>query len=125
MDFDDFVAWLNTEEGQDSVADRHWISQHKFLYKEGHSLCQFIGKYENLEADWKIVCERIQIPHEPLKQKGYISATLSANNPGEISDNGSEVVKNNYTDFFTDETREAVRQRYQKDIELFGYEFDS
>lgn len=124
MAFEDFVKWLNSDEGRDEIADRHWISQHKFLYRNNECICDYIGKYENLETDWEEVCKNLGIPHKPLSQKGFISAKGGVENPTQ-SGNDKKIVKYKYQNLFTDQTREAVHQRYQTDIELFDYEFDS
>jgi len=125
MKFDDFINWLGIDEGSDDVADRHWISQHQFLCDHnGIMLCDFVGKYESLDEDWKVVCERIGIECTPLAQKGYVSAEGKTRNPTDTKTEKTTVQKTNYKDFFTSETREAVAKRYSKDIKLFGYRFD-
>ena len=118
------MAWLSSDEGRDDIADRHWISQYRFLYKDDECLCDFIGRYENLEEDWKKACAEIGIEHQSLNQKGYISATGKTENPAELNSN-KKIVKSNYQDFYTNQTRDIIRTRYQKDIELFGYEFET
>jgi len=125
MPFDDFAKWLVTPEGSDDVADRHWISQHQFLCDaSGQLLCDYVGKYENLDEDWKVVCEKIGLENAPLPQKGYISKEGKTQNPAQKSDSGSKAVqKTDYKSYFTDETRALIAKRYAKDIELFDYEF--
>ena len=125
MPFNDFVSWLQTDEGQDSIADRHWISQHLFLHdKNGKALCDFVGKYENLDQDWKIISEKIGITYAPLPQKGYISAEGRTENPTNIDDNNQSAQKNKYQSFFNDKTKEMIARRYTKDIEVFKYGFE-
>ena len=125
MPFQDFILWLSTPEGQDDIADRHWISQHEFLCDEnGDMICDFVGKYETLDADWESVCAKIGIAHQPLAQKGYISAQGVTANPEGDGKTDVPTQKTNYKDMFDDETREAVAKRYAKDIEMFGYSYD-
>lgn len=124
MAFEDFVKWLNSDEGRDDIADRHWISQHKFLYRGGQNLCDYIGKFENLDHDWKEICGKLNIPYQPLNQKGFVSAKGTVEDPTK-SQKTDKVLHNNYQVLFNDKTREAVRQRYKKDIELFDYDFDN
>lgn len=126
MTFDDFINWLETKEGQDQFADRHWISQHLFLEdKNGNILCDFIGKYENIDHDWKIICDKIKIPYEPLEQKGWISAINDVRNPEKNDQEPQTIQKNNHEKFFNDERRTVISRRYKKDIERFEYEFSN
>ena len=106
MSFDDFVWWLCGEHGRDDCADRHWLSQHVFLEDaQGQPLYNSVGQFETLEADLNAVCEQISMPSIALPHKGWISEN------------------NDYRSYYTDETRDAIVQRYARDIELFGYEF--
>jgi len=67
----------------------------------------YIGRFENLQDDWKHVCDVIGIKN-----------TL-------FGSNGSKkpVSSTEYTKYYDDETREQIAQRYAKDIEYFGYKF--
>jgi hypothetical protein len=67
----------------------------------------FIGRYENLLRDMEKVCKVLKIDFDPDKF------------PMEKSSNRKE----DYTSFYDDDTAEAVRLMYSKDIELFGYKF--
>ena len=104
MSFADFVSFLCSEEGRDAIADRHWISQHLFLER-----CDYIGKYENLEQDWRVVCDKIGLKDLELPHKGWVS-----------EDRDQE---GDYRSYYTDETRDMIAKRYAKDIELYGYNF--
>lgn len=106
MSFHDFAAWLNTDEGQDRYADRHWMSQHRFFYDAGQQpLCDFVGRYENLGEDLKTVIEKTGMPVFELPQAGWIS--------------GAE----KYRERYDDESRDLIARRYAKDLELFDYSF--
>lgn len=125
MSFLEFCRWLQTAEGKDDVADRHWISQYCFLQnKDGKLIVDFVGKYERLDEDWKYVCEKVGLPHQPLAQKGFISAEESNKNPEEIEENSVTVRSNDYRRFFNEESHQIITERYKEDIKLFGYEFE-
>lgn len=124
MSFEDFVYWLQTEEGQDAVADRHWVSQHKFLCDaKGELLCDTVGKYENLEQDWQDICERLGLGDLKLPHKGFVSTEGKTHNPSAKEAQHKKRQITDYKQYYTDELKELIAQRYAQDIELFDYEY--
>lgn len=106
MSFKDFARWLNTEEGSDAQADRHWLSQHILLTgADEKPFCAFTGKYETLEKDLENVCAKLGMPPVTLAQKGHISENRD------------------YRSYYDEETKALIARRYARDIELYGYEF--
>jgi len=73
--------------------------------RRGEVLMDFIGKLENLQEDWKTVCERTGIPYQELQRK-----------------NASE--RSHYQDYYDAESRQLVARHWAREIELFGYRFD-
>ena len=67
----------------------------------------FIGKYEKLYEDLKIIFNRLSLPLTDL--------------PRERTDYRKK--KENYRDYFDENSKKIINKFYKKEIELFGYSF--
>lgn len=108
--FDDFIRrGLRTPRMRRKL---HFLPQGRFLnvpFNPEDSV-DFLGYFENIQQDFETIKRRLNLPHNPvLKHVNRTEATQ----------------KQDYRDFYTDETREIVRRFYQQDIEQLGYNFDN
>jgi chondroitin 4-sulfotransferase 11 len=71
---------------------------------DGRLLVDFIGKFENLEMDFRKVTRQLGLPDTAL---AHINQSTHAA----------------YFDYYNDRTRSLIEQAYQRDIKQFGYTF--
>ena len=112
MPFDAFVEWLCDVRGQDDVANRHWMSQHRFLsLSEVGTEYKKILRLESMEADLNSVLSDLGLPYQPLEKMNSSSTKA----PGRLYATTK--------DYYKTRAINAVGDRYARDIELFGYDF--
>jgi len=73
--------------------------------RNGQLLMDFVGKLENLDRDWKIVCEHIGIAQQDLPRKNV-------------------TVRKPYQDYYDRDSVKLVTKYWAREIELFGYSYD-
>lgn len=98
----DVCSVKDTDRFDDKI--RHIKPQYDFLFDQNKQLVDFIGRFENLQQDFNIVCDRIGIERKKLPYR-----------------NRSK--HKHYTEYYDEETKQIVADRYAKDIEYFGYSY--
>ena len=97
--FEEFVRKVSKI--PDILCDRHFKAQNKIVFASGKTV-DFIGKFENLPADFEEVRKRYDFAELPILNKSS----------GKSAD-----------DLFSEETRALASKRYKQDFELFDYPY--
>ncbi|MBT5876639.1 MAG: sulfotransferase family 2 domain-containing protein [Candidatus Latescibacteria bacterium] len=110
----------------------HTMPQHEFLFDaEDNCLVDFVGRFECLQEDFDKVCSHLSVqqtllPHlnksrthhnRRRRPKGYIRRLIEYRRERANS-------FDHYTEYYDEESREFVAKMYEKDIEIFKYEFE-
>jgi hypothetical protein len=105
MSFEEFVDWIQYSSATCVHSSPHRYQLDWFVDPNGTVLADFIGRFERLEEDWKIVARKLGVseglPH-------------SRPNPR----------KRHYTEYYNGKTRAMIAEKFKVDIEHFGYQFD-
>lgn len=79
--------------------------QHGFVTDaDGELLTDAVGRVEDMQASYSAICERVGIPVSRLEQ-------VNSSRRGD------------YRQYYDQQLIDGVSQRYQRDLQLFGYEF--
>lgn len=108
-DFNTFIMeWMDEE---NMLMYWHFMPQYHFITSiqdRSRILVDFIGRYENLEADFAQVCSKLHVKKPVLNP---INVTKPA------------IRKYAYNEMYTPEMRHKVACLYHRDIDMFGYTF--
>jgi len=94
MNFDQYITF------QAGRFDGHQTNM--LTDENGKLLTDFVGKIENLEEDWKIVCERLNIPLTELPHNKKAKTV-------------------DYADYYNENNIKLVAKLWAKDFETFQY----
>ncbi len=78
-----------------------------YFNSQGFPILDFYMRYENLEDDYKKICEIIKIPYEKLPK-------LKTK---------QRKIKKNYSEYYNQKTKEMIANKFKREIEYFGYNF--
>lgn len=78
---------------------------YEFFMCNSNSIClDYIGRFENIQNDFDTICDKINIPKQKLLHK-------------------NKSKHKHYTEYYNEETRQIIANKFAKDIEFFNYKF--
>lgn len=128
--FKQFVEYLVAHKNEE--IDGHWQPQSMFI---NENQFDYIGRIETLDTDFQVIADtigvktnlgwanrskRASLTDDHIPQKASVNHHYSDYTPAELRQLSQYPV---YTEFYTPELLELVRQRYTEDVENFGYQF--
>jgi hypothetical protein len=81
----------------------HYTPQVEYILENGEPIVDYIGRYENLKSDFDTICKKLKVKY-----------TLEHRN---------SVERKHYTEYYNNDAKQFVSEKYAKDIEYFGYKF--
>lgn len=102
----DFDFFVQTMMNSDLATNNHFCAQTDLLH--GFPETGFIGRFENFEADFKIILSRLNLSSQ--------QALIPRKNKSKR--------KSHYSELYTPELIERVRDFYKADLDVFGYDFE-
>ncbi len=132
----DFKKFLLHELKNRLVEEERWFvgPQSDFLCgDDGRILVDHVGRFENLQNDFDAVCDAIGIPLTRLPHinassgKNYATVSRARKIISSILFTHSRSQKRNHDhwkDYFDKESIDCIYRLYERDIELFGYNFE-
>ena len=102
MSFNEFLSVVCEQD--DDNSDRHWRSCNHSCFIDDKILVDFVGKVENINKGWKVVCEVMNWKYTELPQLKTSERT-------------------HYRNYYTPTTQKLVEKRFEKDLDIFKYTY--
>ena len=105
MSFEEFVDWIQYSSATCVHSSPHRYQLDWFVDPNGLVLADFIGRFERLADDWRIVARKIGAS-------------------GELPHGRPNPRSRHYTEYYNNKTRGIIAEKFKVDIEHFGYQFE-
>ncbi len=107
LTFEEFLDWLQNEPAK-SYHDLAHIKSCAFYVKTYSGLFEnrFIGRMENIQADFSAICDRIKVDSQGLSGLDVLNATNHEH----------------HSKYYNSASEEVVRSIYAEDFSMFNYE---
>ena len=93
----------------------HWMPQHFFVKCDDESIVNFVGRYEDLENDWKYIANKLQISEN-------LPFVPASHTQKEITGTREEFQKLHWSKYYiNDIIIDKVLEVCRKDIDVLGY----
>ena len=115
-DFGDYCEWLNTPYGSDAFADVHFISQHLIIRAGRDRLPDFVGRFENLQADLDRVAADVDMPAPALPMLNTMAGWQATPEALRAARRRMAVQHQ-----LTERDKALLEKRYAEDFRLGGY----
>jgi Sulfotransferase family len=125
-----FKEFLTGPFQSDLWRSKYWFvcPQHEYVCdSQDRLMVDFLGKFETLQSDFRLVCEKLRMPETPVphvnktkprrKLRGFLQKVFSRGDPKTMGTPPGRA------ECYDEECVEIVRRLYRRDIELFGYSF--
>src|SRR5438045_3451056 len=99
-----FPVFLKSKYGQEMINEHHGRDMVDWIAEEGEIIVDFVGRYESLDADWAKVCRALRVSPVPLGRENQFRRA-------------------HYREFYDEESKQLVSQRFSRSIDLFDYSF--
>ena len=102
---DNFKKFVKNLDAYCKLKDPHFLEpQYEYIYIDGKSELNKLFRFEQIKNEFTILRETLN-----LEVNNLYKTRISKHK--------------HYTEYYDDETRQIVAEKYAKDIEYFGYEF--
>lgn len=102
--FSDYIRRINVINCSNTLKSLSFNQLDYMVDKNGVLRMDFIGRFENIDDDFNVICKKLNLPNSSLPHV-----------------NGFD--HKDYREYYNDEDREYVANLYKRDIDYFGYTF--
>jgi len=122
--FKDFVIKGFPPESEYTNKYRHIMQQCEYTHnKNGDQIVDFIGKLENIQNDFNIVCNKLMISQSELPHINS-SPEKSENVIKKFFSKSKNTKKKHYSEYYDTALVDHVASLYSRDLEIFDYKFN-